>query len=167
MAKSDKEDNTLDLGARVFYPAHGVADVVGVEERNFGSSPQLFFTLELVDGNKVLLPVHNVERAGVRDLVSVSTARELLEEVARAPELDDTPRRQRVAEYKEGLRTGAADRYTAILQDLLHRSRAGKLAADEKRVLEEARGYFVTEIGAVLELSTDEIAEHWGEAAVS
>jgi CarD family transcriptional regulator len=129
-----------------------VAVVVGVEERAIGDSQQTFFSLDLDGGVRVLLPVDNVEKAGLRDLVSATQARKMLSIVAKEPSAaDPSSRRQRVAAYKEDLRTGAPDSYTRVLQALLFRSRNKKLAQDERRVLDEARGYFVAELSAVLE----------------
>jgi len=149
---------TLQLGTRVFYPAHGVAVVIGVEERDFGGSPQLFFALELERGDKVLLPVGNVEKAGVRNLVSEARARQMLQRVSQEPLVAEaTSRRQRVAGYKDCLRTGAPDSYTDVLQALLFRARTKQLSTEERQVLEEARGYFVAEVSAVLEMRPSEI----------
>ncbi len=149
---------TLRIGTRVFFPAHGVAIVIGVEEKAIGSHSQLFFALQLGGNDRVLLPVEKVEKAGVRDLVPVDRARRLLQQVTEEPSDDESSsRRARLAEYKESLRTGEADLYTSVLQRLLFRSRSHRLAVDEKRALREARGYFVSEMAAVLDVPQSEI----------
>lgn len=157
MPRNDTK-KTLQIGTRVFYPGFGVAAVMGVEERDFGASSQLFFSLKLDRGETVLLPVDKVENAGVRDLVSVTRARKLLKRVVQPPSRAENPsRRQRFAAYKEGLRAGAADNYTGILQRLLFRSQSRTLADDERRLLREARSYFVSEIANVLDMPREEI----------
>jgi RNA polymerase-interacting CarD/CdnL/TRCF family regulator len=130
--------------------------VAGIEKREFGQTRQEFYVLELARSGKLLLPTANVEQAG---LVSASEARALMKRVTTAPKLDRTPLKQRAALYAEGLRGGAADRYTEILRQLLFRARTDKLSSTERHLLETARAYFVGEIGAALKRSPERIAE--------
>lgn len=148
-----KEDGMgkLRVGSQVFYPAHGVASVMGIEERAFGTSPESFYVLVLARGDRLLLPVGNVTRAGVRKLISATRARKLLKTVSTAPATDTaTSWKARAATYLDGLRSGCPDRYTEILRYLLHRSRAAKLSTSDRDALRVARGYFVGEVSAAL-----------------
>lgn len=148
----------LEIGSRVFLPPHGVASVLGIEEHSFGDSSQTFYVLGLSRGDKLLLPLDNVPTAGVRDLVSPSKARELLEQVSTAPATPSPSYwRERAATHADGLKSGDADKYTEILQQLLHRARREKLSATDQRTLQAARSYFVAEIAAVLDQSADAI----------
>jgi CarD family transcriptional regulator len=149
----------LSVGSHVFYPAHGVASVAGVESREFGSERQQFYVLELARGGKLLLPTGNVELAGVRSLVSPTAARRLMKKVRTQPDADKTGWKDRVESFTDALRGGEAEVYTAVLQQLLFRARSDKLSAAERRILETARTYFVAEIGAVLERTPAQIAE--------
>jgi len=159
MAKmNDSGVRRLEIGSRLFYPGHGVVSVLCIEERVFGASPQDFYVLSLSPGDKVLLPVDNVAKAGVRELVSATKARELLARVTTAPAAGETKSwKERSLDYAGGLRLGCPDRYTDILQELLHRSRTAKLSAKDTQSLQVARGYFVAEIGAVLDMPAQEV----------
>lgn len=152
--------STLTVGSRVFYPSHGVATVTGTEEREFGGHKQDFYVLELASGGTVLVPLSGVERAGVRALISPSKARELLEKIATDPQIetkrDFGSRKSRAAAYAEALATGSADRYSDILQDLLFRT-SDKLSSNERATLKVVRAYFIDEVGAVLELSPEQM----------
>jgi len=155
--------DTLKVGDQVFYPSHGVAFVSGTEEREFGSAKQVFFVLELARGVKLMVPLSKVEKAGFRALISADKARELLVKIKTDPEseikLDFASRKKRYALYTEGLRSGSADQYTEILQELLFRSRTDKLSSSEHQTLDTAKAYFVGEVGAALDLSTEEVEE--------
>jgi CarD family transcriptional regulator len=162
VVKTQGKVHRLTVGSRVFYPAHGVASVTGMEERDFGDEKQVFYVLELDRGVKLLLPPEKVDQAGVRDLVSPSKARELMKRVKEEPrqgelKVDPTSRKVRAASYSEALRSGSADRYTEILQELLFRSRSSKLSNSDQHALEIALGYFVGEVGAALEQSPEEV----------
>jgi CarD family transcriptional regulator len=150
----------LVVGSQVFYPAHGVASVRAIEERVFGPSPESFYVLVLARGDRLLLPVGNVAKAGVRKLISAAKARKLLKTATTAPASDTTTSwKARAATYLEGLRSGCPDRYTEILRYLLFRARTAKLSTSDRDALRVARGYFVGEVTAVLDQPAHEIDE--------
>jgi RNA polymerase-interacting CarD/CdnL/TRCF family regulator len=159
----------LRIGSRVFHPAHGVVTVLGIEQREMGPSTLDFYVLGLPRGGTLLLPVGNVGQANVRDLVSAAKARELMERVRTAAPTTRTKVawRERAATYKDGMRSGSADRYTEILSELLFRARAEKLSAGDQQVLDMAHGHFIGEIGAVLDRSPVEIEAGLGESGRS
>jgi len=154
----------LVVGSRVFYPSHGVASVTGVEERTLGEGKQLFYVLEVGRVAKLLLPIGKVVPARLRHIVSAAKARELLQRVKVPPApraeaaTDHAARKGRALAYAEALKSGSADRYTEVLNELLYRSLADKLSATEQQTLDTARGYFVGEIGAALKLTPAEVA---------
>jgi RNA polymerase-interacting CarD/CdnL/TRCF family regulator len=136
--------------------------VTGIEERVLGQEKMVFYVLELDRGLRVLLPRDKIARAGVRDLITASKARELLASVRTRPKdpdvrNDHAARKERAAMYADGLRSGSAERYTQILQELLFRARSGRLSPSEQQTLEIARGYFIGEIGAALKLSPETV----------
>ncbi len=135
-----------------------MAAVLGLEELSVGDSSQTFYVLGLSRGKKLLIPVENLPTAGVRELVSPGKARELLMQVTAKPAIPSPSFwRERAASHADGLRTGDADKYTEILQQLLHRARDEKLSATDQRTLEVARSYFVAEISSVLDRPADAI----------
>lgn len=154
----------LTVGARIFYPGHGVASVAAIEERELGGGVQTFYVLAIAHdaGVKLFVPVDKVEQAGLRELVSPAKARQLLKAVAKEVEVadvktDPSSRKQRATGYADGLRSGSPDRYTEVLRDLLARSRAGKLSAGEQQTLDQALAIFVGEISAALDRPPDEV----------
>jgi RNA polymerase-interacting CarD/CdnL/TRCF family regulator len=135
-----------------------VVSVLGLEATEFGDRTQDVYVIGLPSGDKLHLPVHNLSQVGIRALVSAEQAQELIERVKRSPEpVARASARERAATYADGLRSGSPERYTAILQELLFRSRSATLSSGDRHALEVARGYFVDEIAAALDQSPDEI----------
>lgn len=155
---------SLTIGSRVFYPGHGVANVVGIEERAFGGDVQAYYVLVLSSdrGATVMLPIDKVGQAGVRPLVSVNKARALMRAVAVVPtaaeiKSDAASRKHRATGYSDALRSGSADRYTQAVRELLARFRAGKLSPSEQQTLNQALAMFVGEVSAALDRGLDDV----------
>lgn len=148
----------LQIGSRVFHPTHGVVEVMGLETRKLGEHVQEFYVLGLTRGGTLLLPAGNIAQAGVRELVSATKARELMQKVKTVKVAPSKASwRERAATYKDGLRSGSADRYTEILSELLSLARSAKLSASDQQMFDVAHGHFVGEIGAVLDRPPHEI----------
>jgi RNA polymerase-interacting CarD/CdnL/TRCF family regulator len=135
-----------------------------MEEREYGGEMQVYYVLDLESGHgaKLMLPVDKVRRAGVRDLVSAAKARSLMKSIGEeaAPVdlgSDASSRKLRATGYSEGLRSGSADRYTAVLRDLLSRFRSGKLSPTEQQTLQQALTLFVGEMSAALDRTHDDL----------
>lgn len=152
-----KAPEALEVGATVFHPAHGVAEVAGIERRVVGEERPEFYVLELAVGGTLLLPMHKVKQSGVRELISEAHARKLLKVVTTRPQADRASWRERAASHADALRDGAADGYTETLRQLLFRSTSNNLSMTETRQLTAARSFFVAEISSVLGQPAEQI----------
>ena len=131
-----------------------------VETREFGDFKEEFYVLELSRGGNSLVPTKTIDNIGLRPLISAAKAKKLLKSLKAEPELENIEGwKERAAAYTEGLKTGSPERYTAVLHELLYRAKSDKLSATEQRMLEQARGYFLTEVGEVLNLSGDSLEQ--------
>lgn len=156
---------SFKAGDTIFYPAHGVAKVLGVEERQFGEFTEEFFILELNRGGRSLVPTKNIDQAGLRALISARRAKELIKSMRDQPTIDKSKSwKDRASKYSEGLKTGDPVEYTKILQELMFRARADKLSTTETKMLETARSYFLAEVGDVLDISPEKLEAQLVEA---
>ena len=63
-------DPTFRVGDLAVYPAHGVAQIIGVETREISSSKQTFYILKILDnGMKIMIPTKNAGAVGLRELI--------------------------------------------------------------------------------------------------
>lgn len=132
--------------------------MLGVEEREFAGQSQKYYILELTRGGKSLVPITHLEHTGLRPLISANKARNLLKSMKEPLELDSSKSwKDRASKYNEGLKSGCADTYAAILQELMYRAKADKLSTTETKMLETARSYFISEVGQVLDMPVEKI----------
>jgi CarD family transcriptional regulator len=148
----------LHPGDRVFYPQHGVAEVVDRIEQEVGGTRQDFWVLKLVSGGRMFIPADNLDDSGIRPLVSRDRAQALLDRLKTEPEEERTSGwKERAQLYSDKLKTSAPEDYTDVIHQLLHRGESKKLSSSELRTLNTARAYFATEIGTVLELNSEQL----------
>lgn len=136
------------IGDNAVYPAHGVAQITGIECRDIAGQKKEFYILKIVDTDmKLMIPTDGAARAGLRDVISKHDAQEVMK-ILQDPEIAVTvqPWNKRYREYTEMLSSGSAFEVAKVLRDL-HRVKAEKeLSFSERRLLEQARQLVVTEL---------------------
>lgn len=136
------------IGDNAVYPAHGVAQITGIECRDIAGSKKEFYILKILDTEmKLMIPTDGAARAGLRDVISKRDAQKVMK-ILKDPEVAVTaqPWNKRYREYTEMLSSGSAFEVAKVLRDL-HRVKADKeLSFSERRLLEQARQLVVTEL---------------------
>src|SRR5689334_24275270 len=74
------------IGEKAVYPAHGVAEVIGIEKKEINTSVCSFYVLKVIaTGTQILVPKEKADQVGLRH---VATAAEIAEAVDTLREKD-------------------------------------------------------------------------------
>jgi CarD family transcriptional regulator len=136
------------VGDKAVYAAHGVGEVMGIEERDVAGSQRPFYVLKILDsGMKVLIPTETAKSAGLREVITKREAArvmEVLESSEIAVESQPWNRRQR--EYMDMLKSGSPIQVAKVLRDLYRLKTAKDLSFGERRLLDTARSLLIKEL---------------------
>src|SRR5258708_245358 len=76
-----KPENTMlafNVGDKAVYPAQGVAEIVGIDEKEISGNIQRFYVLRVLDSDmRILVPVEKAEQVGLREIVQEEQIREV------------------------------------------------------------------------------------------
>jgi CarD family transcriptional regulator len=71
---------TFRVGDLAVYPAHGVAQIVGIETREISANKQTFYILKILEnGMKIMIPTRNAGAVGLRELIRADEVDEVFE----------------------------------------------------------------------------------------
>src|SRR5258708_12898023 len=71
---------TFRVGDLAVYPAHGVAQVVGIETREISGNKQTFYILKILEnGMKIMIPTRNAGAVVLRALIPATEMSELFD----------------------------------------------------------------------------------------
>ena len=74
------EDAVYSVGTKVYYPVHGVAELVALETKEIGGTACPIYSLKIVEsGLKIMVPTANADAVGIRELISVNEVEEVYE----------------------------------------------------------------------------------------
>lgn len=136
------------VGDIVVYPAHGVAEVESVEDREISGSQLPFFILKILDTQMtVMVPVANVKNVGIRELVDSKGIEDVMDILRqRSVHVDNQTWNRRYREYMEKIKSGSAFEIAEVLRDLNILKRGKELSFGERKMYDTARNLLVNEI---------------------
>jgi len=135
-------------GDKAVHPAHGVGEVIAVEEREIAGRPNRCYVLRIVPtGLKVMVPVEAADRVGLRPVMQEREAAQILE-ILRAPEVavDLHPWNRRFRAYTEMLKSGLPEEIAKVLRDMYRLKFDKDLSFGERRLLDQARNLLIQEL---------------------
>ena len=141
-------DTAFNVGDKAVYPAHGVAEVVGLETREIGGNKTIFYILKILDtGMKIMIPKGNVGTVGLRDIINPADVKEVYN-ILKSKEIavEGQTWNRRYREYMDKIKTGSVFEIAEVLRDLSLLKATKDLSFGERKMLDTARTLLVKEL---------------------
>ena len=154
-------ETTFSLGDLVVYPAHGVAEIVGIESKEIAASKQSFFILKILDnGMKIMIPTKNASAVGLRELIHADEVDEVFD-ILRSTDVavEGQTWNRRYREYMEKIKTGSVFEIAEVLRDLQRLKGDKELSFGERKMLDTARTLLVKELAVATKSKEGKIEE--------
>lgn len=150
------------VGDKAVYPAHGVAEVVGLETREIGGKELRFYILRILENNMtVMIPTHNVNSVGLRCVMSKKEVKEVFT-ILKTREIsvvEDQTWNRRYREYTDKLKTGDVIEIAEVLRDLSLIRGTKELSFGERKMLENAQQLLVKELAIAKDVAEAKIED--------
>ncbi|HPR55449.1 MAG TPA: CarD family transcriptional regulator [Deltaproteobacteria bacterium] len=136
------------VGDIVVYPAHGVAEIESLEDREISGSKMSFIILKILDTQMtVMVPVANVKNVGIRELIKNKGIDQVIDILKqRSVHVDNQTWNRRYREYMEKIKSGSAFEIAEVLRDLNILKRGKELSFGERKMYDTAKNLLVNEI---------------------
>ena len=151
----------FEIGSTAVYPAHGVADVVGLETKHIGGQALRFYHLQVRgSGLKIIVPTDKAGENGMRPLAGpdeIDKMFEILKDHDVPTDRQTWNRRYR--NFMEKIRTGSLHEVAEVYRDLSLLRSQKTLSHGEREMLRTARDLLVGELAVARETTESEVAE--------
>lgn len=157
---SKEENKCFEIGDKVVYPMHGAGIIEAIEEKEFLNEVQSYYVMRIPVGDmKVMIPLNNVEGAGLRDVI----CNELLDDVlgvlySEATEMSANWNHRYRANL-EKIKTGDIFELAEVVRNLMIRNHEKGLSTGERKMLDNARQILVSELVLAKDLEQEEAFE--------
>ena len=150
---------TFRVGDLAVYPAHGVAQITGIETREISSSKLTFYILKILDnGMKIMIPMNKVGSVGLREIIGEKDVRRvynILKE--KEVSVDSTTWNRRYREYMDKIKTGSVFEIAQVLRDLYLLRSDKDLSFGERKMLDQARSLLIKELAIAKECDEQDV----------
>jgi CarD family transcriptional regulator len=138
----------FQVGDKAVYPAQGVAEIVGIEQKEISGKIQRFYCLRILDTDmRILVPVDKADQVGLREVVQEDQIQEVYD-ILREKEvhIDKQTWNRRYRGFMEKIKTGSLFEVAEVFRDLYRLKNTKTLSFGERRMLDTARTLIVKEL---------------------
>ncbi len=141
-------ESSFSVGDKAVYPAHGVAEIVGLETKEIGGNKQTFYILKILEtGMKIMIPTRNVGTVGLREIIAEKEVKEVYN-ILKSKEIavEGQTWNRRYREYMDKIKTGSVFEVAEVMRDLCLLRINKDLSFGERKMLDMARQLLVKEL---------------------
>ena len=150
---------SLAKGNYVVYPAHGVGEVLGIDERVFAGESLRVVSIRFANERMVLrVPMENVEKSGLRMLASREQLNTAFSTLMGKVRVRRTMWSRRAQEYEAKINSGDPVSIAEVVRDLHRSAEQPDPSYSERQLYQAALERLAREVAAVESTDTD-IAE--------
>lgn len=140
--------STFRPGDMAVYPAHGVVEVMGTEEKEISGKVQRFLVLRTKDSHMhIMIPVSKAQEVGLRQVANDDEIKEVYN-ILREREIhvDKQTWNRRYRGFMEKIKTGSLFEVAEVYRDLYRLKSSKTLSFGERRMLETVKNLIVKEL---------------------
>ena len=138
----------FEVGDNAVYPAQGVAEVMGIDEKEISGKIHRFYSLRVLDSDmRILVPVDKAEQVGLRPVVREPQIREVFDILKdKDVHVDKQTWNRRYRGFMEKIKTGSLFEVAEVFRDLYRLKTTKTLSFGERRMLDTAKNLIVKEL---------------------
>ena len=136
------------VGESAVYPAHGIAIIKRIDEREVGGKKKSFYVLQVLENQMtIMVPTDNAAAVGLRSIISDAEVMQVYSILKmRDVKIDQTTWNRRYRDYMEKIKTGSIYEIAEVLRDLFLLRHSKDLSFGERKMLDQAKALIVKEI---------------------
>ena len=140
----------FDIGDKVIYPNHGLGVIERIEDRTILGTTCGFYSLRMATSDTtVLVPVDNVGDVGLRRAIGDHEVKKLFTLLGNGKIENHQNWKGRFKDNSDKMRSGSIEDAIEVLKNLTFLSKSKSLSFREKRMLDKAKFFVVSEISEV------------------
>ena len=151
--------NDFRIGEKAVYPAHGVAEVIGIEKKEINTTVCSFYVLKvLATGMQILVPKDKADQVRLRPVATSSEIEEVFD-ILREKDvhIDKQTWNRRYRGFMEKIKTGSLFDVAEVYRDLYRLKSSKVLSFGERKMLDTARSLLIKELSLAKNCDEEEI----------
>ncbi len=161
---SDSQDTTVitsyNKGDKIVYPMHGVGIIDDIrKEKILGANKKVYVIHIINNGMKVMIPVENVDKIGIRSVILEKEVKTVLQILADEETEMEEDWKLRYQINMEKVKTGSIFEVAEVARNLYRRSLDKDLSIMERKLYESAYQLIANEIALAKNLDLEDAGD--------
>lgn len=153
------------VGDKIVYPMHGAGVVKKIEEMEIFDATSKYYLLDIIsEGMEILIPVDKADEIGVRPIVSADQIDAMVNTLSEEMGQMNSNWSKRYQDNMEILKTGDLFNVAGVVRDLMLLDRKKGLSTGEKKMMNSARNFLISEMVLSKDMDKDQALEVIEEA---
>ncbi len=137
----------FNIGDKVVYPMHGAGIIEAIEEKEILGNKKKYYVMNIPVGDmKVMVPMDNVQKVGLRDVIAKGAVSEVFYILQNGDEVENVNWNRRYRANMDKIKSGSIFKVAEVVRSLLLRERKKGLSTGERRMLENAKQILISEL---------------------
>lgn len=140
----------FQVGDNIVYPMHGAGIIKAVEEKEIQGKKQPYYIIRMINDNmKVMIPTENISDTNIRPVTDLASVKKVAKSFQDQESNESLPWKKRHKENMDKIKTGKLSACAEVVHGLVHMKKEKKLNSSEKRLLDQAHEFLLSELKLV------------------
>ncbi|MGX9292815.1 CarD family transcriptional regulator [Bacillus sp. A015] len=140
----------FQIGDNIVYPMHGAGIIEAIEEKEFSDEKQQYYVIKMsVSHMKVMIPTRKMSRSSIRPVTDVLALKNIIHIFQNGKSDKLLPWKERYKINTNKIKTGDIQDGVEVVRDLMRMKKEKALNASEKKMLDDAYGYLLSELEVI------------------
>ncbi|OUZ07521.1 transcription factor YdeB [Bacillus pumilus] len=143
-------DDMFQIGDNIVYPMHGAGIIEAIEEKEFSDEKQQYYVIKMsISHMKVMIPTRKISGSRIRPVTDILALNNVMNvfQHGKSDQLLTWKERHTINTNK--IKTGDIQDGAEVVRDLMRMKKEKALNASEKKMLDEAHEFLLSELEVI------------------
>ncbi|QVY62560.1 CarD family transcriptional regulator [Cytobacillus gottheilii] len=151
-------DYLFEIGDNIVYPMHGAGIIEAIEEKEISGKKQQYYVINMFIGNmQVMIPAGKIVSSSVRPVTDIMELNNIINSFHHGESDQLMPWKQRFKMNTDKIKTGKIQECSEVVRDLMRMKKEKALNSSEKKMLDNAHGYLISELRLIKGITDNQI----------
>ncbi|MGD6891121.1 CarD family transcriptional regulator [Bacillus mobilis] len=148
----------FQIGDNIVYPMHGAGIIKAIEEKEIAGEKQQYYVIKMSGSNmEVMIPARRILSSNIRPVTDITAIAHILDIFQHGESDRLLTWKQRYKLNTDKIKTGKIQEGAEVVRDLLRMQQEKALNASEKKMLDNAHEFLISELGLIEGITESQI----------
>ena len=151
-------DYLFQIGDNIVYPMHGAGIIKAIEEKEISGEKQQYYVMKMLISNmQVMIPTGKILSSSIRPVTDIIALKHIIHIFQHGESDRLLPWKQRFKVNTDKMKTGKIQEGAEVVRDLMRMKKEKALNTSEKKMLDNAREFLISELGLIKGITENQI----------